>query len=249
MLDLVTQAVPEPPFGIALLGVLAALALLDSLSFGTLLIPVWLLMAPGRVRLGRLGVYLATVLLFYFAVGVLLLFAADAIMPLLSPALGSPLWSWGLLVVGLLLCAWSFVLDARSKRKPAGGGKLMRWRTRALGDERGIAALAPLMVLAVSAVAIELASMLPYLAAIGIISSSNLGTAPALGLLAGYCVVMLLPAFLLSLGRLVAANALRPPLARLETWMTKNASGATSWIVGAVGFILALNAASDIGII
>ncbi|MGW3352943.1 hypothetical protein ACWDA3_57460 [Nonomuraea rubra] len=44
---------------------LAGLSLLDSTSFGTLLIPVWLLLTPGRLRTGQIFTYLATVALFY----------------------------------------------------------------------------------------------------------------------------------------------------------------------------------------
>ena len=39
---------------VAGLGSLVVLALIDSTSFGTLLIPVWFMLAPGRVRPGRL---------------------------------------------------------------------------------------------------------------------------------------------------------------------------------------------------
>ena len=48
----------------ALLGSLAVLALIDSTSFGTLLIPTWLLMHPGRVRAMRMLVFLGTVAAF-----------------------------------------------------------------------------------------------------------------------------------------------------------------------------------------
>ena len=57
-LDLLTGAALTGP---ALLGALALLALVDSTSFGTLLIPTWLLLAPGRLRPGRILIYLATV--------------------------------------------------------------------------------------------------------------------------------------------------------------------------------------------
>ena len=46
---------------LALLGPLVVLALVDSTSFGTLLIPIWLMLAPGRLKAGRILVFLATV--------------------------------------------------------------------------------------------------------------------------------------------------------------------------------------------
>jgi hypothetical protein len=46
---------------LALLGSLAVLALIDSTSFGTLLIPIWLMMSPFGVRPGRILQFLGTV--------------------------------------------------------------------------------------------------------------------------------------------------------------------------------------------
>nr|WP_244632849.1 hypothetical protein [Aeromicrobium sp. CFBP 8757] len=57
---------------VALLGTLVVLALVDSTSFGTLLIPIWLMLAPGRLRPGRIVVFLATVAGFYLVLGLLL---------------------------------------------------------------------------------------------------------------------------------------------------------------------------------
>lgn len=45
---------------------LTALALVDSISFETLLISIWLLIAPGQVKLGRLLVHSVTVVAAYF---------------------------------------------------------------------------------------------------------------------------------------------------------------------------------------
>lgn len=62
-----------------LLLVIGGLALLDSTAFGTLLIPVWLTMAPGQFRFGRIATYLAVVALSYYAIGLALLLGADAL--------------------------------------------------------------------------------------------------------------------------------------------------------------------------
>ena len=59
-----------------LLGQLVVLALIDSTSFGTLLIPLWFLLVPGRVRAHRVLVFLGTVAAFYLGVGIALRDAA-----------------------------------------------------------------------------------------------------------------------------------------------------------------------------
>ncbi|MGO1239978.1 MAG: GAP family protein, partial [Cellulosimicrobium funkei] len=66
-------------------------------------------------------------------------------------------------------------------------------------------------------------------------------------ILAAYCVVMVAPALLLLLGRLVAARAVDPVLHRLDRWLTKNATDMTGWVLGALGVLLALNAFGRLG--
>ena len=56
----------------AALAGLAGLALVDSTSFGTLVLPLMMLLAP-QVRTRNLVVYLLTIAVFYFGVGVALL--------------------------------------------------------------------------------------------------------------------------------------------------------------------------------
>ncbi|MGO3060918.1 hypothetical protein [Corynebacterium casei] len=69
------------------LGTLAVLALVDSTSFGTLLIPVWLLMTPGRLQVGRVLQFLLTVVSMYFFIGLGLLLGANALFATFSSLL------------------------------------------------------------------------------------------------------------------------------------------------------------------
>lgn len=239
--------------GLALLGVLAVLALIDSTSFGTLLIPVWLLMTPGRVRVTRMLVYLGTIVVFYFAIGLVIMLGADAFFRQFGGVLESTPALVVQAAIGIALVALSFAMDSKSAKARAaeraanGGGRVNKWRARAMGSSHDEAvtrsgSLGPLMGLAVTAAAIEVASMLPYLAAIGLITTQGPGWPASALLLFGYCVVMVAPALLLLVGRLIAFRALERPLARLDGWLTKNAASATSWIVGIVGALLAVNA-------
>lgn len=60
---------------------LLVLALIDSTSIGTLVIPVWLLLRHGSGRIaGKVGVYLAVIGVFYFLVGVLMLTSASTVL-------------------------------------------------------------------------------------------------------------------------------------------------------------------------
>src|SRR5690606_6981081 len=292
------DAAGGPGLGLAALaGVLVVLALVDSTSFGTLLVPVWLLLAPGRLRAGRVLAYPVTVAVAYLAVGVVVMLGAGAFLDRFGDALDSRAATIVQLLLGIGLFALSFRFDSkraarraardgvpadgdpeRADRVPggtggAGGtggepggagagpasgparpGGLARWRERALGIEadaagavRTRASVLPLLGLALGAVAVEVGTMLPYLAAIGIITTSDVGWPASAGVLAAYCVVMGAPALLLLLGRLVAARAVDPLLRRLDAWLTRNATDMTGWVLGILGVLLALDAFGRLG--
>ncbi|PZR52157.1 GAP family protein [Xylanimonas oleitrophica] len=275
--DLLDVGSPEGVLGLA--GVLVVLALIDSTSFGTLAIPVWLLLAPGRPRPARLLVYLGTVAGFYLAVGLVVMAGAGVVLDRYQDALGSPPAWVAQLLLGVGLFALSFRFDGkraarrRAEQESAGitppPSRLSRWRDRALGVESGSpgatstagagttpgaalvrrrASTFSLVGLALAAAALEVATMLPYLAAIGIVTSSGLGTPASAAVLAGYCVVMVLPALLLLGGRLVAARLVEPLLRRVDAWFARNGEEMTGWVLGVVGALLALNAAGNLGI-
>jgi hypothetical protein len=223
------------------------LALIDSTSFGTLLIPIWLMLAPGRLRKRRILLYLATVAGFYLVVGVVLLTIATAALPQLAELAATPPFLWTQLVVGGALLFASFFMGRKRKRE--GPGRFARWRERAVtdaADER--ASILPLMGLAVAAAGVEVASMLPYLVGIGLLSTSEFDGATRLLVLVGYCVVMVGPALLLLGVRAIASRALEAGLGRFSAWMERNAAETTAWIVGIIGFLLARAAAVDLGL-
>ncbi|WP_286013583.1 MULTISPECIES: GAP family protein [Nocardia] len=119
-------------------------------------------------------------------------------------------------------------------------GRVQRWRARAMS---GSGSATGLISLALLATALEVATMLPYLAAVGLIANADLGWQATGALLAGYCLLMILPALLLSLARLVAHRRVDPILQRMNRWLIRNSAKAIGWTVGGIGIGLALNAA------
>jgi hypothetical protein len=240
---------------LALAASLAALALIDSTSFGTLLIPIWLLLAPGRVRAGRMLVYLGTIVVFYFAVGMAIVLGATTFIEDIGALLDTRPAMWAQLVLGLGLLALSFRFDSKKRAKE--GGRMSRWRERALGADteasgggtRTRASVLPLAGLALAAATIEVATMLPYLAAIGMVTSAGLGGAETTLTMAGYCAVMVAPALVLLAARLVARDAVEPLLVRINDWMVKHAASTTGWVLGIVGFLVARDAAWRLGLL
>ncbi|WP_430789215.1 GAP family protein [Actinoplanes sp. G11-F43] len=227
---------------ITLLASLAVLALIDSTSFGTLLIPIWLMIHPGPVRPGRIMIFLGTVAAFYFAVGVAVALGANALLPEITRILDTRAAQWTLLVIGVALFFWSFRLGR--KNRPGTEGRLARWRGRVMAEEGGAAALAGL---ALVAALIEVSTMLPYLGAIGLITAADLPVPMIALVMAGYCLVMILPALVLMGLRLAGGRRLVPVLTRISDWMTN--SDTVSWIVGIAGFLLAREAAANLYLI
>src|SRR5699024_3681094 len=94
------------------LGGLVVLALVDSTSAGTLGIPVWMLARP-RIRVRPVLGYLATIALFYWLLGLVLLLGLEGLTRVAGQLEEHPVVLWGQLVVGLGLLALSFLFDEK----------------------------------------------------------------------------------------------------------------------------------------
>jgi hypothetical protein len=145
-----------------------------------------------------------------------------------------------LLVLGLtvepLTKAGKAKRDAKrdARRAERGPDRIQRWRARATGEGS-----APgLMMLAVTAGAIEAASMVPYLAAVGLIATSDLSITQSVAVLAG-CLVMVASAIMLLLAtRMVRHERISPALGRFEGWLSRNSREAIAWVLFLLGMYL-----------
>lgn len=272
---------------------LAILALVDSLSIGTLLIPVFLLLSPGRVRVGRILLYLTTIAAFYFLVGLLFLWGLVNVVDVAADFLASPVGVGVRLVIGIALLVTSFLIPSGKKTADASTapsadsisvsaaaasatgsdswvagtslsastaapasspdavpaapeGRVTRWRARLLDPRtRGSA----VMVVALAAGLVEVATMLPYIMAMTMLADSGVSTPMRVVSLVGYCALMTVPALVLLLLRLVAAGIVQGPLERLAAWMQRTGAENTAWIVGILGFLIARAAATELGLL
>ncbi|MFK4761238.1 GAP family protein [Microbacterium sp. ZW T5_45] len=280
---------------------LAVLALLDGLSVGTLLIPVFLLLSPGKVRGGRVLLYLATIATFYLVIGLLFLWGLVNVVDVAADFLASPVGLVVRLVVGAALLITAFVIPGGGSTKdtvvpaPAGGvrrpipegvtlsppsavagagagagerdgagvvtgadaapgvgaasvarpGRITRWRARLLDPKtRGTA----VMAVAIAAGLVEVATMLPYIVAMTMLADAGVGAPIRVAALAGYCLLMIVPAMVLLVLRIVAARAVERPLARFAAWMERTGAENTAWIIGILGFLIARSAATELGL-
>jgi len=222
---------------------LILLALVDSTSMGTLVIPVILLVVGqgGALRIaGRSLLYLAVIGLFYLLLGIALLAGLLPLLESFGPQLSAPGVMLVLAVGGVLLVIWSFRLDPKSVRRRGGDpeASARRWTDRA---RRASGRPGLLVALALLAGVIEAASMIPYLAAMGIVADMGIGLGGGALVLVGYCAVMILPGAVLCGVRAALGGRADAFLDRAHDWAVKNATSAFSWVVGIVGVIILLN--------
>ncbi len=233
---------------IELLIPLVVLALIDSTSFGTLLIPVWLMLAPGRLRPGKIMLFLGTVAAFYLLLGIALLLGASMLLDTLQQAgrlqplrIAQLVVGIGLSVLGVRMQPWTKAgkerRDARRAHKLARTAPSLLMRMRGQATDASAPAGA-VFGLALTVAVIEAASMIPYLAAIGLLTASELSLLGRSVVLFGYCLVMIAPALLLLSARLFLHDSVSPILARLEALLSRNANEAMAWLLFLLGIYL-----------
>ncbi|MFI7546910.1 GAP family protein [Actinoplanes sp. NPDC049599] len=222
-----------------LLAALAVLALVDSTSVGTLLIPLWMLLEP-KLRVRQFLAYLGTVAGFYFVVGLVLMTGAGSVRGLLD---GNRVVGWVQLVlgVGLFLLSFRFEPKRVRRRRARRGGMdpATRWRARlstAEGSSRAMVGLG------VAAAGIEVLSMVPYLAAVGLLTAAEIAAPLRVALLTGYVVVMVLPALVLLGVRTALGSRIERPLQLVSAWMGRHLDGALGWVLAIIGVLLARDA-------
>ncbi|MEJ7839953.1 MAG: GAP family protein, partial [Thermomicrobiales bacterium] len=147
---------------IALLLTLAGLALVDSTSYGTFVIPLVLIVVQRRVQVRPLSWYFLTVVGFYFLIGVLLTLGLDVFIDVLTDIRTSPAGT----VIQLLIGGGLLLLSFRV------GGKNATKRTPESLIPSSVSRRA-MIGLGITAAILEVATMVPHLSAIGLLVTSN----------------------------------------------------------------------------
>lgn len=229
---------------------LAGLALVDSLSAGTLVIPIALIVAWRRVRLGLLGTYLATIATAYCCLGLALLLGFDAAISGVSGASKTDWFWWVTLVLGAGLFVFGVFSPNPKKYKSTSTANNGVPTSRASRLARSASLSATGMVgLALAAAVVEAATMLPYLGAMGIIQSLPFGFSGKVALIAGYCIVMVLPATLVAVIAGAAGPTIFPRLERAIRRLEYEAKVTLLWIAAIVGGYMASTSAVSLGLL
>lgn len=230
-----------------LLPAIGGLALLDTLSPTTIGVTLVVLLA-GRRIVPRTLLYLGTLagcyLLFGVAVMLGLDVAFDAGRILDDAALGP-----ALLGTGLVLLAVSFVIDpgtkaAKERRKEAAAARAAT--RREAGDARLRGGATAMVALGFGTFLLEFTTVVPYLAAMGLMTDAALPPTRWVPILAGYNLVMVLPSLGLLVARVTLGGRLEGTFDRWAEQLDAAQRPAAAWVVGAVGVVVALNGASSV---
>jgi hypothetical protein len=206
---------------------------------------------PGRPRPGRIVLFLGTVAAFYLLLGIAMLLGASMLLDTLRETGNSqPLRiaqlvvGIGFMVLGVRMKPWTKAGKERrvarraEKLARSGPSLLMRMRGHATDASAPVGAV---FVFALTAGAIEAASMIPYLAAIGFLTASELSLVGRSVVLFGYCLLMITPALLLLAARLSLHGYVSPILTKLETSLSRNSNEAIAWGISLVGLYMVVD--------
>ncbi|WP_283136424.1 GAP family protein [Rhizohabitans arisaemae] len=210
------------------IGAVLGLALLDTLSPTVIGVTLYLLLARPRRMSALLGVYLGSVAIAYFALGVLLMLGLSAVVPLVDDTV----WAWGQGVFGVVLIVGSYLIPAKDPER---------------GSLRARAFTVPAMLLlGLGTWLFEFATAVPYFGAIAIMTAAGLTAVQWMPLLGVYVTIMVIPGILLLAVWAALGERMRE---RFERWRDKLSTGsrtALSWIVFIAGILILLEAASTL---
>ncbi|MDO5029755.1 MAG: GAP family protein [Corynebacterium sp.] len=224
--------------------VLTGLALIDGISVGTLLIPMVLLIVWRKMRLAPFATYLTTITLAYFGIGVALYVGMREVFHIIGGATSSPWFCWAMLAMGILLLLYGIFSPTPKERTIE---EIVSERSKEAA--KSSAGSLAMIGLALGAALIEAASMLPYIAAVGIIETLSIPVAMHLMVLAIYCLVMILPAILVGVFFMAYGDRAFERTVKLMPMLEYRTKIAVLWIAALVGAYMIVHSLVLLGVL
>jgi cytochrome c biogenesis protein CcdA len=211
-----------------LLPAIVGLAVVDSINPSALLATIVLLLR-GKPARPLVAVYVAAILVTYFAVGLALTLGLG-LTPRALVESDAAYLAQG--VLGAAMLAYAVLAPGRGRQRgPAAGPRLPAVRRPAA-----------VFALGVAVTFLELPTALPYLGAVGAITRADLAVGDWLPLLAAYNLIFVLPPLALLAAHVVLGDRAGALLERLRTRLGAATREGLLWLLGLVGFLLLADA-------
>jgi cytochrome c biogenesis protein CcdA len=210
---------------LALLGLVASIALADSINPSTI-VPALFLATGSRPRAAVTG-FAVGVLVVSFAGGVLVLLGGRELVESLLPDVGGRTEHWleaggGAALIAIAAGVWAMAPRV-ADRAPGPPRARRPWSAVALG--------AGIML-------VELPTAFPYFAAIAAIAASDAGLGTQLALVGVYNALFVLPVLAILVARTVAGARGERMLGSMRGWTQRNAPAVLAGTLGAIGLAL-----------
>jgi len=202
---------------------LGGLALLDTLSPTIIGVTLFLVLTDIRNLTSRLLAYLLTVGLLYFSLGIVMMLGLNFIIEAFSNIFQNKIVSWVIFIVGVILFTASFFIPANKK------SNIPKPKTQSIFS---------IIIIGITTFIIEAGMALPYFAAIGLLTTTDMPFYQWLPIIAVYNFIMILPALLIFLGFKLFGKWINPILVNLRNKISSSSSSALSWMMCIVGVIL-----------
>lgn len=211
-----------------LLPAIVGLAVVDSINPSALLATIVLLLR-GKPARPLVAVYVAAILVTYFAIGLALTLGLG-LTPRALVESDAAYLAQG--VLGAALLAYAVLAPGRGReRGPAAGPRLPAVRQPAA-----------VFALGVGVTLLELPTALPYLGAVGAIARADLAVGDWLPLLVTYNLIFVLPPLALLAAHVALGDRAGALLERLRTRLGGATREGLLWLLGLVGFLLLADA-------
>lgn len=209
----------------SIIGPILILSLLDMLNPSAIAVTIYLLLTSPRYSTGVLS-YATGMFTTYFGCGLVLMLGLGSV----GQALESPVAYAIQGVLGAVLFGYSWIMPGTRE------GESSVRTPRSLTP-------AALFALGTTVTLVEMITAVPYLGAIALMTRAELTATQWLPILLLYNVLFVTPPVALMVAYIATGRILKPYYERLGRWISRNAREGLSWALGAIGFLMMLDAA------
>lgn len=209
----------------SIIGPILVLALMDMVNPSAIAVTIYLLLTSTVAHVRVLS-YAAGMFSAYLVTGLVLMLGLGQV----QPALESPVAYAIEGAIGAVLFAYSWIMPR------TGPGEPSRRMPRSLAP-------AALFALGVTVTLVEMVTAVPYLGALTLMTRAGLTATQWLPILLLYNVLFVTPPVALMVAYIATGRILKPYYERLGRWISRNAREGLSWALGAIGFLMILDAA------